>query len=308
MPWQETGDFDRLVNGELKAGLDASDQLRKSAVSKFWLFMGIVVAAAVVLLLVIAGSGHFVIGMVVAIVVGVGAFIAASMPLNKAKGQIKTPIAHALAGQLGLSWVERGFAPPGFESAQRTLFGYVSNSTFGDLFQGQVDGRAFAVYDALLTRRAGKNTHTVFQGQIWRIERRPPYPTETVIVPDKGLFNFFKPRGGMVRVRFPEDQGFEKTFEAYGDNEAESRSLLSNAVREWLAGVRQETGRTFVHLQGSDIVVALWGPDRFEPGSMFKSEPGVERARKMWTDLNGAVDFGRRLGAVFPEGTSPPAA
>ena len=104
----------------------------------------------------------------------------------------------------------------------------------------------------------------------------------------------------MTRVRYPEDQPFEKVFEAYATDAQMVQPLLSPVIRAELTAIRNTVGKTWVYLGGDHVLVAVSGKDRFEPGSMFKSEPGVDRARRIWNEVDGAVGFARRLSAAFP--------
>ena len=44
-----------------------------------------------------------------------------------------------------------------------------------------------------------------------------------------------------------------------------------------------------------DVLVAHWGKNRFEPGSMFRARSGQERVKLMFDDLCAAMTVLRRL-------------
>ena len=133
-----------------------------------------------------------------------------------------------------------GFDPPVFASAGRTLFGGWSSHVFTDLFHGtDAEGKRFAVYEGTLTRRQGKHTVTVFTGQVYAFQRRSGGGGETAILPDKGLFNFIKPKG-MDRVRFDSDPDFDRRFEIYSTHPASALGLAGSDVRRALLELRQQ--------------------------------------------------------------------
>ena len=125
---------------------------------------------------------------------------------------------------------------------------------------------------------------------------RAPAPPPS-IVPDRGLFNFFKPAGGLQRVKLESDPEFEKKFEVYATGEMEARQLLfDTAFRQRLLALRED-GRVFVYLGATDALVAATGWDRFEPGSMLRSKPGDERVRSMVEDVCATLATLRALKA-----------
>src|SRR3712207_5544459 len=195
--------FDNLCRDPtIATEIQANEEKRRKAAGRFWLLLvgGIVIAVLVAVSLV--GSGWPVVGMIAAVGVIVLAVIAGLKPLTAAKQDLKHPVLEKLAQAGGMEYIPSGFDPPVFPSASRILFGGLSGLNFTDLFHGtDADGRRFAVYEATLTRRSGRNTVTVFTGQMYAFQRRASESGETAIVPDKGLFNFLKP-SGMDRVKF----------------------------------------------------------------------------------------------------------
>lgn len=301
MPWVEQGDFERLAAGELRDDLERCESVRKKAVGRFWTFAVLAVIAAAAAAVGVTSLINGGAGLVVGVIVLVFGLIFAATPLNRAKNEIKAPVCQAVARQQGLTWSPGGGMPPEFAEAQRLLFGSATSRTFGDHWSGQIEGRPFSVYEATLTQKSGKSTVTLFSGQVWRLASGRPWSGITLAVPDRGVFNFFKPQGGMERLRFPDDPPFEKVFEVYSHAPAEAQALFSPEVRSELTDFRNTVGRTWVYLGGDDVLVAISGKDRFEPGSMFKSTPPADRARAIWTEVDGAVGFARRLSAAFPQ-------
>ncbi len=272
---------------------------RAAAVRRFWLLGGGSVLLGIAAYVSLEASGWHAISFLAGfLLVGLG-FGVGFAALSKASESIKQPVLQALAAKAGMNYLETGFSPPAYPEARNALFSHwLSTEAFTDLFHGKdEEGRNFAVYEAHLQRSNGKSQQTVFRGQIYAIERRPSSGATTVIVPDRGLFNFMKPMSGMERVESASDPDFEKRFETYSTSEGEARQLLFDSdLRQRLLNMRQ-FGRVFVYVGPTDALVAATGSDRFEPGSMLRSRPGEDRVRSMVSDVCEALATLRALKA-----------
>ena len=142
-----------------------------------------------------------------------------------------------------------------------------------------------------------RTAQTIFSGQFYAFQRRSPGRGETVVVPDKGIFNFIKP-SGLDRIRFDGDPEFEKKFEAYTTDPAAALSLLDADVRRRLVELRA-IGRVAAFFGPEDVLVGTWGKNRFEPGSMFSSRPAEARARGMFDEVCAALSVTRALKAAL---------
>jgi hypothetical protein len=282
--------------GRVAMEMSTLDEKRGAALRRFWLCLagGIVLSVAIGWSLVVSGWIGF--GMFLAIAVLVGAVVAGAVPLGKVSKALKQPVLETLAGQGGLTYMADGFDPPVYPEARKALFGnWLSTQTFTDLFHGtDEDGRRFAFYEGNLVRGSGKNRHVVFSGQMYAWQRRAKGGGEIVIVPDRGLFNFFKPVSGMERVKFENDPEFEKKFEVYSAEPYQAQSLLGPDVRRALLELRQ-AGRVFGYVGPEDAFIAATGKNRFEAGSMFRSTGGEQRVRAMFDDVCASLALLRRL-------------
>jgi hypothetical protein len=292
---------DLCREGPVEEQIKTIESRRKSAVSRFWLVLlpGIVGAILVGFLAGSAFGGA--IGTVLFVVALIGVIIFAWHPLAAASEAIKHPTLETLAEQGGMTFLPAGFDPPVFAEAQRPLFGgWLSGAAFTDLFHGEdSDGRKFAFYEGTLTRGHGKHKTQVFSGQVYAFQRRRTQSGQIVAVPDRGLFNFFKPAGGFQRVKLDNDPGFEKKFEVYATSPVEATMLFgSPALRGLLLRLR-ESGRLFIYVGPEDVLVAITGKNRFEPGSMFRSKGGEERVRLMFDDVCASLGILGELKAVL---------
>lgn len=283
--------FERICEDEPVRGRIAShEETRRRALRRFWIGLALAIAAALVTAILLGRAGWAAGGFVVSLVVLVFGIAVATVPLTHAGEDLKHPVLEALAGEGGLEYLPDGFDPPVYPEARRPLFGSLSRQSFTDLFHGaDAEGRRHALYEAKLQRRQGKSTTTVFSGQVYAFQRRPGGGGTMLIVPDRGLFNFFKPSGGYERVRIEGDPDFEKKFEVYATDPMEAKRLLfDTALRRLLLDLRQ-SGRLFAYVGPEDAMVAVTGRDMFEPGSMFRRRHAHERVRAMFDETTAAL-------------------
>ena len=295
--------FDEICAApEVRERIGTVETDRKAAVRKFWIRLAAGIALAIAAFWTLSASGWDMMALIAGAIFLVGGIIVALMPLGAVKEGLKLPVLEEIARKGGMEYLPSEFEPPVFGSACKLLFGGggFSSATFTDLFHGaDPEGRGYAVYEACLQRRSGKNTHTVFSGQMYAIHRRPGASGYTAIVPDKKIFNFFKPASDMERVRIEGDEEFERRFEVYSTAPMEAKQLLFDTeLRRLLLDLRG-SGRVLVFAGPEEALVAINGKDRFEPGSMFRSRPGEERVRLMFDDVCASLATLRRLKATL---------
>ncbi|HST37635.1 MAG TPA: DUF3137 domain-containing protein [Allosphingosinicella sp.] len=286
--------------GPVSAELGALDDKRRGAVRHFWMSLigGIVFAGATVA--VFAGMDLLWLGLVLGVIVFAIGLALGMIPMGRVGGALKQPVLDTLAGQNGLTFMQTGFDPPVYPDARKALFGsWLSSQSFTDLFHGMdPEGKRFAFYEAYLARKSGKSTQVVFSGQVYAFQRRTRSGGEIVVVPDRGLFNFFKPVSGMERVRFESDPEFEKRFEVYAFHAHEALALIGSDVRRKLLALRQ-AGRVFAYVGPEDVLVAAGAKNKFEPGSMFRATAAEARVRTMFDDVGEALTHLRALKAAL---------
>ena len=292
--------FDDLCRtGPVRIQIGALEEKRKRAVRHFWLYLiaSIVLSIAILATLVTEWPIVAIILSFAVLIVGI---VLATRPLSRVKEDLKLPVLEKLAGQGGMEYLASGFDPPVYPDARPMLFGGgLSGQAFSDLFHGtDPEGKRFAIYEATLTRRSGKNTVTVFSGQVYAFQRRSKGGGEIAIVPDRSIFNFFKPAKGMERVKFDSDPEFEKKFEVYAFHPHEALGLLGADVRRAMLELRQN-GRVFGYVGSEDVLVAVTGKNMFEAGSMFRSRGGEERVKKMFDEVCGSLAVLRKVKAAF---------
>lgn len=289
-------DVDALCDGPLAPLLAGLEQTRKKAVGRYQLGLGI---TAVLVVLAFLIPGPLAMKLVVAFFVGLIGWVVSGLGLDKVSKGLKDPAYAAICEARGMTFSGTGFQPDGYEGLSK-LFGQPNSRNFSDRFAGEEEGRPYAFYEAALVKGSGKSRREVFNGLIVATRRRSGLAGETVVAPDKGLFNFFTPGGGMQRVKFEDDPEFEKKFEVYSTNPDEARGLINPVSRAKLQELRQSNSAVTVHFVADMVCVALHDrKNRFEAGPMMKSVPGRERIRAMIDDLDRALDQMRDIRRTF---------
>lgn len=294
--------FDEICNADtVKAQIEGIESARSAAVKAFWMFV-VGGGLATLVLAVLAFNVNGTLGAIVLVAGVVGVMFLALGPLEKARKSLKQPVLEALAARGGMAYFADRFEPPFYVGVRKALFGgWLSDQTFTDLFQGKFDdGKGFALYEATLCQGSGKNKQTIFQGQMYGFETGAGSGDVTVITPDKGLFNFFKPGPGMQRVKFDSNPEFEKRFEVYSTNPSRATGLFgSPTLQARLLELRGRNGKVFGYIGPNEVLFAITGTDRFEPGSMFKAIDGQARVKLMFDDVCGEIALLKELRAAF---------
>jgi hypothetical protein len=288
---------DLCAHETVRERIGALEGERRAALRLFWRrgVLGLILSGAA--LYTLFASGWQTAAIVIASLVLLGTVIGASLPLMQAGEALKHPVLEELARRCGMEYIAEGFDPPAYGGARRLLFGGgLSSETFTDLFHGvDEEGNGFAVYEACLQRRVGKNTVVIFSGLLYAIRRRPGLAGISVAVPDRRILNFFKPASDMERVRIEEDAPFERRFEIYSTVPAEARSLFSPLLRARLLEMRK-AGRISVYVSPEEVLLAAWdNRNRFEAGSMFRSHAAEERVRQMFDEVAASLTTLRAL-------------
>lgn len=301
----ESHDFDELCRTPTVRGrLETMESDRSGAMKTFLLVLLGGTAAAIGAAWFLYQADYPTIAFIAGFLIFFFAIVIAYMPLGKVSEGLKKPVLEALAAKAGMEYFADGFVPPLYPEAKKALFGsWISSEAFSDLFNGKDEkGRGVAVYEAVLQRGSGRSRHIAFNGQLHALQRDAHSGATTVIVPDRGLFNFFKPSGGFDRVKI-DDEEFERRFEIYSTHEVEAKQLLfSSELRRLLLDLSEggRKSRVFAWFGPEGALVAASGKDRFEPGSMFRSRDSEERTRSMFDDFRGSMGVLRRLRQVLP--------
>ncbi|WP_430386224.1 DUF3137 domain-containing protein [Blastomonas fulva] len=273
-------DVDTLMAGDLGTWLAGQDQARKDAKSQAakWWIAGAVIGLPFLLGLTIEGflgQVFALVGMgIMAICAGKGAMIRQAVVTS-----LKTQMNTTLARTLGISYSAAASFGEEFELASRfDLLPSYTRKTCQDLWQGDLGGTRFNLYEATLIERrgSGKNARdvTVFSGVILKMHFARDFHGVTLIERQRmrlALFGDSQTKDGirLERVKMV-DPRFEKAFDVYGSDAVEARYLVHPAYCERLIALEDKfEGKKLKALfHKGDVIVTMESDDLFESGSL----------------------------------------
>ena len=145
--------------------------------------------------------------------------------------------------------------------------------------------------------KGNRHYHTIFKGLFFVADFNKEFKGTTIVLPDVaekmlgGLGAMFqswnKGRGQLVKLEDPE---FEKMFVVYGEDQIESRYILSTSLMRRITDFKKKTKRQ-IHLSfiGSHIFIAIsYRRDLFEP-RIFRTLLSFVPIQQYFEDLQLAV-------------------
>ena len=290
--------YQRLYGERIAPVFQANEEARQTAVQVFKTRLGIGAGLSLVAAWFAwaAFNGSISAAFFGLVVAGFAAYAWAIGPLNAVGARVKQAYCEGIAQAIGAQFTGGSFAPPAFDRIRQwRLAPSHDRSHFEDLFSGAYDGCAYDLYEAHLEARRTDSkgrTHysTVFRGQLIRMHFPRDFLGVTVVRRDMGLFNAFGGGLGLERVGL-EDPVFEKAFEVWGSDQVEARYLLHPALMQRLLDLesRMRGQKLRCAFEGGDLLVAIEGGNRFEPGDLFKPLDQPERARRIVDDVAGVM-------------------
>jgi hypothetical protein len=160
--------------------------------------------------------------------------------------------------------------------------------------------------------------HTIFRGLFFTADFNKNFYGKTVVLPDTaekllgsaGTFfqSLNKSRGDLMKMDDPE---FEKLFVVYGDDQIESRYVLSTSLMERIVGFRKKTGRPiYLSFVSSQVFVAIsYRGGLFEP-KVFSSITDFKCMEDYYDNLHLALGIVADLDLntrIWTKAPAPPA-
>lgn len=280
MPVITIPDVDSLMAGELGSWLAAQDDARKEAKSKAWKrwIAGAVIGLPMMTGFLSDGFAGMLLGFVGFIVLAIGFGLGASIR-QKMVTSLKTQMNGTLADTLGISYSPTASFGEEFDLAYRfdLLPGYTRKSC-EDLWQGDLAGTRFSLYEAELIERRGSGKDardvTVFRGVILKMHFARDFHGVTLVERQRmrlTLFGDSQTKNGikLERVKMV-DPRFEKAFDVYSNDQVEARYLVHPAYCERLIALEQKfDGKKLKALfHRGDVIVTVESDNLFESGSL----------------------------------------
>ena len=145
--------------------------------------------------------------------------------------------------------------------------------------------------------RRRKRYSTIFKGLFFMADFNKRFYGKTVVLPDTAerllggagsfLQSLNRSRGQVIRMDNPE---FEKYFVVYGDDQIESRYVLSPSLLQRIVDFKEKTGkRVYLSFVGSEVFVAVpYRRHLFEP-RVFSKITSFKSVRQYFDDLELAL-------------------
>ena len=271
--------FEEIYEAQIKPALIQCEAGRKKAV---WIFVG---AFALAVALVIAiyvltpimfgqqASFGFVLFIFVAVV------LIGYVPLAGVGSAAKTACIRALCGPIGIDYQPSGKTAPAFDTfLTLRLLPKPSSTSYSDFFSGRRGEIDFSLCEARLSQGEGKNRHTVFEGQLFRLAATRRLDSTTVVLRNSGWFKSFECPQGLRPVGL-EDPVFNKTFAVFGSDQVEAREVLTPTFMQQLNDL--ETAYAGGHIrcafEATELLIAVESRPRFGIGNLFSNL--VDRSR-----------------------------
>jgi Protein of unknown function (DUF3137) len=273
--------FRAFYDATLLTVLQEIEAERKTLVSKFLMFMGIGIVAAIPLFAFvhpIAGIAGVVIALIVFYVKFGGKIVELKIKFKKEViGKIVTFLHEDLSFDHTRHIVQSVY------HKSKLYLSNISRYNGDDLVSGTVGKTAirFCELHTQQVRKSGKNTQvvTIFRGLFFVADFNKNFIGETFVLPDTAestfgaLGTFFQKmnmsRPSLVKL---EDIEFEKAFAIYGTDQVEARYILSTALMQRILEFRKKT-KCSISLSFIDSHVYIGipvGKDLFE-APMFSS-------------------------------------
>jgi hypothetical protein len=278
----EGASFDAIYDQRIKPELVKCEADRQTAVRTFLLaLVGGGLAVFIEYMLWHAPNFQIVIFTLI------GAAVLGYLPIASVAKKAKVGVIQALCEPLGLTYSPSGAEAPSYESfLALSLLPRPSGKTFEDFFSGRRGPVDFALCEATLTQGSGKNRHTVFQGQVFRLTTQRRLASTTVVLRNSGWLNRFECPHALEKVGL-EDPRFNQIFCVFGSDQVEAREILTPTFMQQLVDL--ETAYSGAHLRcaftGAELLVALEGHNRFEIGPMFSTLVNRSRVEGIAQDL-----------------------
>jgi hypothetical protein len=206
----------------------------------------------------------------------------------------------------GLVYYPKGYVTAAEFNSSRIFTQYPDRLRGDDLVQGRIgltEIKFSEVHAEHKTQRTDRRGHrrrrysTIFKGLFFMADFNKKFYGKTLVLPDSAerllgslgsfLQSVNRSRGEVIRMDNPE---FEKHFVVYGDDQIESRYVLSTSLMQRILDFKNKTGkRVYLSFVGSRVFVAVrYIRPLFEP-RVFSKLTSFKGAHEHFEDLSLAL-------------------
>ena len=318
----ERVDPDALMSGELGQWLSGQDAMRAAAKARASRIQAasILAAGAVAFAVVLFKADGLWPALKWGFIIGAAGFAFAEWSKRPAITAIKGGINGAIARTLGLHYAVEHQAGPEFATAcSFDMLPAHDRASFEDLWQGEVGGNAFQLYEARLEERRdnGKNRHweTVFAGSVIILSFARRFHGITLIERAEKAQRFFGllgdkdelERGGQKLRRIDlVDPAFSDQFSVWSSDTIEGHYLVHPDYVQRLIAVESafagEKLRALFH--DGELLILLESGNLFESGSLDASEDR-QRLEQSIAQFGVLADLAEKLNERARPGFGP---
>jgi len=302
-------EFEHFYNTSLKTDLANLDLRRKRIVNRFLIMVVIFICivAVSILMQMYLNINIAVIGIAIAVVVALLIFffwVKDKLFYNDFKSQVINRIVYFISPDLQYNSSDAINITEFITS--RLFMTHVDRYKGDDLVFGKIEKTAFrfseikAEYKTTTTDSKGNTRttwHILFKGLFFIADFNKDFQGSTVVLPNsfgKG-FGFLKKLMGVTRrekLVMLEDVNFTKEFNVYGDDQIQSRYILSTSLMERILEYKNKT-KNNIYLSFVDSKMYLgiaYSKDLFEP-SYLKSLTNFDLVKTYYEDMILAVSI-----------------
>lgn len=179
---------------------------------------------------------------VVGFVVSFFVYSAAMKPATELQQSFRDKVLPAIFGFIGDMRYARSTTPGSFDRLPRTAAGTFNRQSFDDVISGRYEDFSFELYEASLSNKAGKSSHTVFKGIILAFETETAFPGLLVATRRSGsVSRFFRDMfgtGGLEEMQSGVPH-LDEQYEFRSDNASAARPLVTGRLARALDWLRE---------------------------------------------------------------------
>ncbi|MBQ7660290.1 MAG: DUF3137 domain-containing protein [Alphaproteobacteria bacterium] len=278
--------FENYCKATISPLLKNDENLRKTYLSRFWLFVLLAAFVIPVCIIGIYVANHlFEKNINEGLVLFVAAFFICLIysPYKAFKKKVKNNVMPLFARFFeGFSY-QREKPLPKKHILKSKIFTSLQNVAAEDCFSGTYSGFGVQICEQSLqdVQSGAKKTRqtTVFQGIIIALELNKNFSTQTLVLKSSGLFGRFQHLDGFSKIKL-DNAAFNSVFNVYTLNENEARHILTPLFLEALLDLKQALKGKSLQASFFENKVFIFVEtklDMFEPYRFFSSNINISK-------------------------------
>ncbi len=290
-------DLEKLYEENLKPELEILEKQRKKICERLFVYGVLVFAIVLPLTLIFKHPLPAILG----IMIFTGIFYST---IREYASKFKTGIIASIVRSIdeNLTYNKARYVPQRIFSASKLFLHSIDEYNGDDYVQGKI-GKTDLEFSEIhaqyvIHTKNGRRYQTLFKGLFIAADFNKRFKGTTVILPDTAeklfgnigsfLQSMNKTRGQLIKL---EDPDFEHDFAVYGQDQIESRYILSTSLMKRITDFKKKSRKNiYISFTGSKIFIAIpYSRNLFEP-RVFRTLLDFEPIRQYYEDLKLAID------------------